>query len=122
MDELKTFLRGLKSEAEKEAFASRCGTTWNYMRMVAYSAKAASPELAIAIDMNSGGVVPAETVCPKHAEKFAYLRQSASRGEASGPRQFELPYTGPERRLGVEPGQILPKRRSTNGDADGLGV
>lgn len=61
---LKPYLRTLPDKAAREAFASRCGTTLTYLRFVAYKAKKASAELAIAIERESGGKVRADEVRP----------------------------------------------------------
>lgn len=60
---LKTYLRNMKPE-ERETFASDCGTTLKYMRLVAYRAKKPNAELCIAIERESGGAVRCEALRP----------------------------------------------------------
>lgn len=66
------------SVAERGAFARRCGTTFSHLRNVAYGQKSAAPELAIAIEKESGGEVRAELMRPDCAHLFEYLRQSGA--------------------------------------------
>lgn len=81
--ELKNYLRSLAGEAEREAFAARCGTSLTYLRLIAYNkngkGKRASAKLAVEIDRESDGAVPVELLCPD--VDWAYVRQSA-RGSA----------------------------------------
>jgi len=56
MEELKRYLRDLADEEERKAFAVRCGTSLGHMRNVIYG-KPCSPELAAAIDVESGATV-----------------------------------------------------------------
>lgn len=48
------------SPAEREEFASRCGTTAGHLRNVAYKARPCGESLAIEIDRESKGVVTCE--------------------------------------------------------------
>lgn len=74
--ELKDYLRTLGSDDARERFAHRCGTTLNYLRLIAYNrsgrGKRASAELAICIDRASLGMVPVEKVRPD--VDWQYLR------------------------------------------------
>lgn len=51
-----TFLRSL-SAAQRDVFATACGTTHARLRQIAYGNEPASPELCVAIDRESGGNV-----------------------------------------------------------------
>lgn len=77
--ELKDYLRTLGSDEARESFALRCGTTLNYLRLIAYNrsgrGKRASAELAICIDRESHGVVPVEKIRPD--VDWDYLRSRA---------------------------------------------
>lgn len=45
------------------------------------------------------------------------LRPDVFKVEDKKPAEPEATYTGPDKRLGItEPGQIMPRKRSTNGD------
>lgn len=61
---LKAYLRSLAGRPAKEAFATRCGTSFKYLRLVAYGAKKCSVELAIAIERESAAQVRAEELRP----------------------------------------------------------
>lgn len=60
---------------EREAFAKRCETTKGHLTNVAYGQKPCREKLAIAIDRESLGVVPCESLCP--GVDWAYLRGTA---------------------------------------------
>lgn len=66
--ELKDYLRGLGSDEKREAFARSCGTTLNYLKLIAYNrngkGKRASASLAVEVDRESGGLVPVEVLRP----------------------------------------------------------
>lgn len=79
--ELKDYLRGLKTQEERSAFAAACGTTRNYLRLIAYNkngkGKRASAALAVSIDRESRGAVRFEQLCPD--VDWAYVLQQSSR-------------------------------------------
>lgn len=54
---LKDFIKTIRSEEERVAFARRCGTSYGYLKMVSYNVKPCGPHLAVAIEENSGGQV-----------------------------------------------------------------
>lgn len=60
---LKAYLRTLSVE-EKTLFAEKCGASLTHIKFVAYGAKNASCELAMAIERESGGDVTAEDIRP----------------------------------------------------------
>lgn len=69
--DLKAYLRTLGKDrpraemlAARDGFARRCGTSLNYMKLVAYRSKKPNAELCIAIERESGGAVPVEELRP----------------------------------------------------------
>lgn len=62
-----------------EAFAKRCGTTFLYMRALAFYGKRASLHLAANIERESAGLVTAEELRPDLIEQCAYLRAAAQK-------------------------------------------
>jgi DNA-binding transcriptional regulator YdaS (Cro superfamily) len=62
-----------KPRPEREAFASRCGTTYDYLMQVAYGNKNCGETLAICIDRESGGAVNCEDLCKR--PDWEYLRK-----------------------------------------------
>lgn len=75
--DLKTYIREMAKEARPD-FAQRCGTSLGFLRLVAYGAKPCSPELAVAIDRESGGAVPYRQLCPEPKMDWTYLEKKAS--------------------------------------------
>jgi len=67
--ELKEFLKTL-SDNEKVKFADACGTTVNYLKLVAYKAKTPSADLSINFERESGGVVQCEISRPDTDWKY----------------------------------------------------
>lgn len=78
--ELKNYLRELP-QCDREPFAGRCGTTLKFLLQVAYGGKSASAELAMAIDLQSHGRVPAERVRPDLAATWCHMRRAAVEAE-----------------------------------------
>lgn len=77
---LKDFLRS-KPVADREAFAVACGTTLNYLKLVAYGAKPnVGADLCIAIERESGGAVRVEDLRPDI--DWAFRRAAADFGDA----------------------------------------
>lgn len=74
--DFRAYLSKLLPDA-REAFARRCKTSAGHLRNVAYGSRPCSPELAIEIERESGGVIPVELLCP--AVDWAYLRGTAKR-------------------------------------------
>lgn len=54
--DLKTFIKSLPV-AEREGFASRCGTTIGHLQNVMYGLKSCATDLAVSIERESGCVV-----------------------------------------------------------------
>lgn len=77
---------------EREAFASRCGTTFDYLRQVAYGNRGCREALAINIERESSGVITCEVLCP-HVD-WAYLRHSIAPAPAPA-AQAEPPPVAP---------------------------
>lgn len=77
--ELKDFLRGLGTDEKRDAFARSCGTTLNYLKLIAYNrngkGKRASASLAVLVDRESSGQVPVEILRPDI--DWAYIRNRA---------------------------------------------
>lgn len=63
MKKLAAYLKSLSAE-ERQAFAVRCNTTWAHLRNVAFSGKPCGLELAVAIERESAGAVPADEAKP----------------------------------------------------------
>jgi len=61
--DLLTFFKSLPKEQRSE-FAARCGTTEGHLRNVAYKCRPCAPELAVAIERESGGVIRVEQLRP----------------------------------------------------------
>ena len=72
--DLKTFLFSMPMP-DREAFASRCGTTYPHLRNIAYGQKLCGESLAINVDRESEGTVRCEDLRPD--VDWAYLRRSA---------------------------------------------
>lgn len=53
------------SRAERTEFAKRCGTSLGHLQNVAYGYKPCKPELAMAIEEESGHAVQVETMAPE---------------------------------------------------------
>lgn len=75
---LKKYFRTL-SKAQKEAFAERCDTTVDYMKLIIFGVRSCTAKLAIDIDRESEGAVKCEELCPE--ADFQYLRESHSQLE-----------------------------------------
>lgn len=69
---LKDYLRQLGSDDARDAFAQACGTSLNYLKLIAYGAKRAGAATAINIDRASNGTVRCEDLRPDI--DWAYLR------------------------------------------------
>ena len=64
MSDLRTFLRGLESDDEREVFASKCGTTAGHLRNVSYGERRAAPELCVELERHTDGAVTCEELRP----------------------------------------------------------
>lgn len=56
MDKLKQFLKA-KPVSEREDFATRCGTTWPFLRNVMYGQRVPGEKLCVAIEREASGAV-----------------------------------------------------------------
>lgn len=63
------------SVKERVAFARRVGSNKSHLHNIAYGLKPCSAELAVAIERETGGLVPVEVTRPK--VDWAYIRGSA---------------------------------------------
>jgi len=73
--QLKDFFLQL-SKDDREAFASKCDTTVDYIKQIMYGNRPCKAELAISIDRESNGAVKCEDLCPD--ADFEYLRGKAA--------------------------------------------
>lgn len=64
IEPLKAYLRSLKGDDAKRAFAARCDVSLAHLRMVAYGAKRANESLAINLERETAGAVPVEVTRP----------------------------------------------------------
>lgn len=71
---LKPYLFGMPMD-HRIAFARRCGTSYGHLRNVAYGQKPCAAELAIRVELESGGAVCCEALRPD--VDWAYLRGTA---------------------------------------------
>jgi len=67
--DLKTFIKSLGDEPAREAFAERCGSKIGHIRNVMYGMRPCSPELAVAIEIESAKAVTRKELCPDNWEK-----------------------------------------------------
>lgn len=63
MDKLKTYLMG-RPVTEREELASQCGTTWPFLRNVAYGYRVAGEKLCVSIERETGGVITRRDLRP----------------------------------------------------------
>lgn len=63
MDKLKTYLMALPV-AERMAFAQQCGTTWPFLRNIAYGYRLAGEKLCVAIEKATAGQVARRDLRP----------------------------------------------------------
>jgi hypothetical protein len=64
MDELKVFIKALPDDEAREAFAVRCKSTLGHIKNVMYGTRFAAPELAAALERETGGAVRCERLRP----------------------------------------------------------
>lgn len=62
--DLRTFLSNVPLET-RESFATSCGTTFGHLRNVGYGLRECSPELAAALERESGGKVKRQDLRPQ---------------------------------------------------------
>lgn len=59
------FWKTVRGRETRIAFAKRCGKSLSHMNGVASGARPCTESLAIAIERETGGLVPAEVSCPR---------------------------------------------------------
>lgn len=74
---LKDFIKTMRTEAERVAFAGRCGTTYGYLKMVSYGAKPCAPRLAVLIEENTGRRVTRQELRDDWSDIWPELRGNA---------------------------------------------
>jgi DNA-binding transcriptional regulator YdaS (Cro superfamily) len=79
------FLKPL-SGADRAGLAARCGTSIDYLFLIAYGHRKPKAALAISIERESGGKVRCEELLPD--ADWAYIRASG------GASQLEVPVAG----------------------------
>lgn len=78
--DLKTYLMQMPIP-DREQFAQRCGTTWGYLRKQLIVNGRFGPEIAIAVERESGGLVRIESLSPD--PDWEYVRSSGRHGDAA---------------------------------------
>lgn len=68
------YIKKMPTNSEREDFATRCGTTFGYLKLVMYGNRNCSAALAVKIDKESKGAVSCDDLCPD--VDFNYLRNS----------------------------------------------
>lgn len=74
--ELKTYITSM-SISEREAFSTKCDTTYAFLRNVAYGQRRAGESLCINIERESAGSVTCEELRPD--VDWAYLRGTSNK-------------------------------------------
>lgn len=69
MDHLKSHWKTLSHE-QREAFASRCNSTVGHIQNVMYGVRPCSAELAVAMELESGGAL----ACEETASQLSWVR------------------------------------------------
>lgn len=75
---LRNYLKNLSTE-EREVFAAKCGTTYKFLRNIAYGYRRAGESLCINIERESDGAVICEELRPD--VDWAYLRGTMTKYE-----------------------------------------
>lgn len=83
---LLSFMKTIPEE-QRDAFATRCQTTWGYLLQVAYGKKNCGEKLAINIERESGRQVACEELCP--STDWAYIRGSGERSDLPAQQETE---------------------------------
>lgn len=65
------YLNAIPVEA-RESFATRCGTSFDYLRQVGYGNRACTEKLAINLERESGRMLVCEELCPD--ADWAFIR------------------------------------------------
>lgn len=66
------YIKNMPDDQVRENFATNCGTTLGYLKLVMYGNRNCSAALAINIDRESKGKITCEVLCPE--VDFDYLR------------------------------------------------
>ena len=66
------FIKNMSDDQVREKFATKCGTTLGYLKLVMYGNRKCSAALAINIDRESKGEITCDVLCPE--VDFNYLR------------------------------------------------
>ena len=74
MDSLRTYLNGLSRE-DQDAYASRCGTTVNYLRKAMSTGQRLGAGLAVLLARESEGAVRLDSIRPD--VDWVYVQRSA---------------------------------------------
>lgn len=69
------YLNAIPVEA-RDSFASRCGTSFNYLRQVGYGNRPCPEKLAINLERESNRILLCEELCPE--VDWAFIRSTAS--------------------------------------------
>lgn len=64
--DLKTYLKSLPGEPDRDAFAKKCGCVLGHLRNVSYGQRPCAPELAVAIERESARQVTRQELCPEN--------------------------------------------------------
>ncbi len=80
MDQLLSYLNAM-SVTDRDAFATRCGTTVNYLRKAISVGQDLRESLCIAIERESKGAIRCEMLRPEGVD-WAYLRGTKRRAAA----------------------------------------
>jgi len=76
--DLKTYLKSLPADADREAFALRCGTTLGHMRNVMYGYKPCATDLAVSIERESARAVTRQELRDDWARHWPELAPAAA--------------------------------------------
>lgn len=75
---LKNYLNKLNVE-EREKFAARCGTSFGYLKLIAYGERSCSPSLAVSLQRESAGELRYRELCPSPKIDWDYVEGQCSR-------------------------------------------
>lgn len=74
MKTLLDYLNAIPVEA-REPFASRCGTSFDYLRQIGYGNRTCTEKLAINLERESGRALLCEALCP--GADWAFIRATS---------------------------------------------
>ena len=61
---------------DRDTFAERCGTSFDYLRQIGYGNRACTEKLAINLERESNRILLCEVLCPD--ADWAYIRSAAA--------------------------------------------